>query len=114
MRVMLAISLFLIILFTLYKRKKKHTHTVSADKTLQETHVRASGLEFVLVRPVALHDGENRGGVGTATVDSAVEAPPTQHLSRVDLAAFLIDQCASNEFVGQAPGVSWREPPAKK
>lgn len=76
--------------------------------------MRASGLEFVLVRPVALNDGENRGGVGTLAFDSAAEAPPTQHLSRVDLAAFLIDQCASNEFLGQAPGVSWLDPPAKK
>lgn len=85
-----------------------------ADKTLQDTHVRASGLEFVLVRPVALNDDENRGGAGTAVVDSAATAPPTQHLSRVDLAAFLLDQCAGAEFLGRAPGVSWRDPPAKK
>jgi uncharacterized protein YbjT (DUF2867 family) len=74
------------------------------DKTRQERLVAASALDWVLVRPVALHDGEPRGavrhgrGVGSFLL--------TRRVARADVAAFMLDQLTSDEYLRAAPGVS--------
>jgi putative NADH-flavin reductase len=74
------------------------------DKSRMEDAVRASGLDWVIVRLAAgvLTNGPARGGV-QASVD---RLPRGRSLARADLAGFLVSQLTSDEFVGQAPLVA--------
>mmetsp|Transcript_12352 Transcript_12352/g.22885 ORF Transcript_12352/g.22885 Transcript_12352/m.22885 type:complete len:94 (+) Transcript_12352:3-284(+) len=81
-----------------------------ADKTAQEALVRESGLDFVLVRPSALNDEDAKGSGAVAVVDSSKKPVPFEEISRSDLAAFLLDQCSGEAFLGMAPGLSWKPP----
>jgi uncharacterized protein YbjT (DUF2867 family) len=83
-----------------------------ADKTAQEVIVRESELEFVIVRPSGLSDEPAKGSAAVAVVDSAKKPVPHEEISRADLAAFVLDQCAGDAFLGMAPGLSWKPPSA--
>lgn len=73
---------------------------VYADKDRQEEVVRASGLDWVLVRPGLLTDGPRTGTYRALTDLSGVRKAT---VSRADVADFVLKQLAGTEFVGQTP-----------
>ncbi|HSR42032.1 MAG TPA: SDR family oxidoreductase [Longimicrobiales bacterium] len=75
------------------------------DKTRQERAIAGSGLEWVIVRPGVLTDGEGRG---TCRHGSDVGSYLwTVRVRRADVAAFMLDQLAPDAaYVGRAPGVA--------
>jgi uncharacterized protein YbjT (DUF2867 family) len=68
------------------------------DHEVQERMVRESGLDFVIARPTMLTNGKANGKF-TRTAEP-VSVPWT--ISRADLAAFLVESCESQIFVGKA------------
>jgi len=76
--------------------------SVMLDKERQEQLIRGSDLEWVIVRPGGLTDapasGNYRAGTDTEAVGSKV--------SRADVASFMLDQLASDEYVHQCPYVT--------
>lgn len=74
------------------------------DKTRQERAVAHSHLDWVIVRPAALTDGERSG---RARADRKVGGLVlTPRISRADVADFMLSQIHSDTHVGQAVGVS--------
>lgn len=76
-----------------------------ADHALQETHVRNSGLDWVIVRPGNLTDGpltENYRH-GFAPDDNKIHVK----VSRADVAHFMLQQIKSHAYLRQTPGVSY-------
>jgi uncharacterized protein YbjT (DUF2867 family) len=72
-------------------------HGALPDKNAMEAEVRASGVEWVLVRPPVLTDDEPKGFVAVlADNDTA------HKLTRGDLAQFMVEQLTSNQYVGTA------------
>jgi putative NADH-flavin reductase len=75
------------------------------DKTRQERIIARSRVEWVIVRPGALTNGRKRGRcrhgrrVGNFLL--------TVRICRADVAEFMLDQLASDTYVGAAPGVCW-------
>ena len=74
---------------------------VVKDKDAMEDEVRASGLDFVLVRPPVLKNGEAKGSVKVLGAHETAGS-----ITRADLAAFLVDQLTSDAHVGQAVTVA--------
>jgi uncharacterized protein YbjT (DUF2867 family) len=74
------------------------------DKTRQERVIADSKVDWVIVRPAALTNGARRGRVRHGSrVGSLVW---TLRVSRADVAAFMLDQLASNTYLRAAPGVA--------
>jgi putative NADH-flavin reductase len=74
------------------------------DKTRQERLVAASDVEWVIVRPGALTDGEQRGVRRTGRrVGNFLW---TVRVPRADVAAFMLDQLETDAFLRSAPGVA--------
>jgi uncharacterized protein YbjT (DUF2867 family) len=73
------------------------------DKNTQETIVKESGLEYVIVRPTGLTNGPS--SAGAVVVDSDKEPVPFNQVSRNDVALFALDQFTSSEYIGKAPGI---------
>ncbi|MGH8003968.1 MAG: NAD(P)-dependent oxidoreductase [Limisphaerales bacterium] len=75
------------------------------DKTRQERLIAASKLEWVIVRPGQLTNGEKRGvyrhggGIGNFLW--------TVKISRADVADFMLNQLTEDSYLGTAVGVSW-------
>ncbi len=75
------------------------------DKTRQERLIAASKVEWVIVRPGVLTNGEKRGAYRHGRdVGSFVW---TVRISRADVADFMLNQMAGDTYVGTAPGVCW-------
>lgn len=74
------------------------------DKTTQERAIATSRLEWVIVRPGALKDGEKRGGYRHGPVGGFIG---TVGISRADVADFMLNQLTADTYVGSAPGVCW-------
>jgi putative NADH-flavin reductase len=75
------------------------------DKTRQEREIEASRVQWVIVRPGALTNGERRGQYRHGLhVGSFLW---TVRISRADAASFMLDQLESNQYLRQAPGVCW-------
>jgi putative NADH-flavin reductase len=70
-----------------------------ADKEVQEDYVQKSTVEWVLVRPTALTDRPARGQYRVATDGKAVPG----RIARADVAAFMVDQLTSNQYLRKAP-----------
>lgn len=74
------------------------------DKARQERLIAASAVEWVIVRPGALTNGEKRGvrregrDVGSFLW--------TVRISRADVAAFMLDQLTSDAYLRSVPGIS--------
>jgi len=68
------------------------------DHEVQERMTRESGLEFVIARPTRLTNGRAKGRYTRSA--TPVSVPAT--ISRADVAAFLVESCASRAFVGKA------------
>ncbi|NUP28731.1 MAG: SDR family oxidoreductase [Nocardia sp.] len=75
-----------------------------ADHQQQEGYVRASGLDWTIVRPSAFTDGPRTGtyrrGFG------ANEKGLSLKIARADIAEFLLDQVTDRTYVHRAPGIS--------
>ena len=75
------------------------------DKGRQEEVIRASALEWTIVRPGSLNNGAQRGVYRCApNVGSFVW---TVRISRADVAAFMLDQLDDDTFLRASPGVAW-------
>ena len=75
------------------------------DKTRQERTIAGSSVEWVIVRPGMLTNGEKRGRshhgrhVGSFLL--------TVRISRADVADFMLNQLTSDRYLRSAPGVCW-------
>jgi uncharacterized protein YbjT (DUF2867 family) len=75
------------------------------DKTRQERMIAGSKAEWVIVRPGVLTNGVRRGrsrqgrSVGSFLL--------TVHISRADVADFMLNQLVSDTYLRTAPGVCW-------
>jgi len=76
-----------------------------ADHERQESYVKNSPLDWVIVRPASFvkgaHTGDYRHGFTTA------DAPPTLRISHADVADFMLKQSADDTYLRQAPGLSY-------
>jgi uncharacterized protein YbjT (DUF2867 family) len=73
-----------------------------ADKEAQEKVVRASGLDWTLVRPPRFAGGRARGTLRVITEGQRGRAG---HVARRDLARFLVDCASKDLYVGEAVAV---------
>ena len=75
------------------------------DKTRQERVIAESSVEWVIVRPGALNNGDKRSrvqqGFGVGSLLGTVR------VSRANVAAFMLSQLSSDMYLGCAPGISW-------
>ena len=71
------------------------------DKERMEQAIEHSGVDFVIVRPPVLSDGE---AVGTVNILQGDEK--ASKLTRADLAQFLVNQLTSDKYLGQAITIS--------
>lgn len=69
------------------------------DKAEMESAVEASDLDWILVRPAALTDGDAMGSVKVYELDSPEKA---HKISRADVAAFMLAQLTSDTYLHQA------------
>jgi putative NADH-flavin reductase len=75
------------------------------DKTRQERVITGSNVQWVIVRPGVLTNGDRRGRsrhgrrVGSFLL--------TVRISRADVADFMLSQLVSDTYLRTAPGVSW-------
>lgn len=76
-----------------------------ADHALQEEAIRQSGLEWIIVRPGNLTDGERTGVYrhGFSASDRTVKVS----VSRADVADFMLKQLSDDTYLRQTPGVSY-------
>ena len=74
------------------------------DAAVAEDALRASGLEFVLVRPVGLNDDAAKGGVAALTIS---EKPKHAYIARADVAAFMITALTDGAWVCKAPTLAY-------
>jgi uncharacterized protein YbjT (DUF2867 family) len=74
------------------------------DKNRQETIVRSSGLDWVLVRPSVLNDKPKHDRVRALTDLSAFHGGT---ISRSDVASFVLDQVRDDTWLHQTPLITW-------
>lgn len=75
------------------------------DKLRQERKVRASDLDWTIVRPGALTNGRPRG---TWRAGAGIGNPLwTVRIARADVARFLLDEVAAREHLRQTVAVAW-------
>ena len=72
-------------------------HGALPDKNAMEAEVKASGVEWVLVRPPMLSDGEPTGSIKVIS-----ETDVAHKITRGDLAQFLVDQVTADTYLGRA------------
>jgi uncharacterized protein YbjT (DUF2867 family) len=77
---------------------------VYADKDRQEAIIAQSDLDWVLIRPAILNDKPRRGNI-RALVN--LDGFHGGTIARSDVAAFVVDQLASDAFVGKRPLITW-------
>lgn len=75
---------------------------VMKDKEAQEQLVRASNLDWTIIRPGGLTDGPQTGAYQSG-VDPTLVAG---RVARADVADFVLRELARNEFIHQAPAVT--------
>ncbi|MEU7769016.1 SDR family oxidoreductase [Nocardia sp. NPDC049190] len=75
-----------------------------ADHVRQEAYVRASDLEWTLVRPSAFTDGPRTSDYRRGF--PAEERGLTLRISRADIADFMVEQLTDATYVRRAPGIS--------
>jgi uncharacterized protein YbjT (DUF2867 family) len=77
---------------------------VHADHLRLEAHVKASDLDWTIVRPPRLRDGPARRAWRTAK-DAGVKSG--EEISRADLAKFLVAEVTERKFVRAGVGIAW-------
>ncbi|MFI6211871.1 NAD(P)-dependent oxidoreductase [Nocardia brasiliensis] len=75
-----------------------------ADHVQQEAYVRASDLDWTIVRPSAFTDGPRTGGFRRGF--PAGERGLTLKIARADIAGFMLEQLTDTTYLRQAPGIS--------
>ena len=78
---------------------------VFADKEVQERIIASSTLDWVIVRPAALTNGKQRNAyrVGSDVGNWFVPS----RIARSDVAAFMLKQVNSSEYLRQTPGIAY-------
>lgn len=78
---------------------------VFADKETQESLIRASRLDWVLVRPAVLTNGPRTGRykAGFAANNQSIK----RKISRADTAEFMLKQLADDTYLHKTPGLSY-------
>ena len=74
------------------------------DKTRQERAIAASKVDWVIVRPGALTNGEKRGAYRHGRIGNFLW---TVRISRSDVADFMLNQLATDDYVKAAPGLCY-------
>jgi putative NADH-flavin reductase len=77
---------------------------VYADKNRQETIVRNSGLDWILVRPSVLNNKPGRGSVRSLADLSGFHGGG---ISRADVATFVLDQLHADAWLHRSPLITW-------
>lgn len=77
---------------------------VYEDKNRQEDAIRASTLDWTIVRPTVLNDKPARGGIKALTDLSGVHGGT---IARADIAEFVVEQLATDAWLRKAPLISW-------
>ncbi len=73
------------------------------DKAAMEAMVDASGLDWIILRLPFLSDGPGTGNIHVFSADSGEVA---HKLTRADLAAFMVAQLSSDEYLRQAVAIA--------
>jgi putative NADH-flavin reductase len=78
---------------------------VLADHELQESHVKNSSLDWVIVRPGNYIQGTHTGSYrqGFTELDKSVKIK----ISQADVADFMLRQLADNRYLHATPGISY-------
>jgi len=74
--------------------------TIYQDKDRQEALVRASGIDWTIVRPGFLNNGPLTGQYRVITDLTGVTAGK---ISRADVAHFMLTELLANRYLGQTP-----------
>jgi len=77
---------------------------VYADKNRQETIVRDSGLDWILVRPSVLND---KPGYGSVRALAGLSGFHGGSISRADVATFVLDQLHADAWLHRSPLITW-------
>jgi putative NADH-flavin reductase len=76
-----------------------------ADHEIQENYIKESQLDWIIVRPAALTDGEHTGSYQHGyTADNKTV---TNKISRADTADFMLKQLADNDYLHKTPSISY-------
>lgn len=81
------------------------TKPLYEDKTRQEELIKASGLDWVIVRPVSFVEGPSRPGMLRAA--TKLDGVTMTEVSVGDVAKFTVDQLTSNEYLHQTPLIGY-------
>lgn len=81
------------------------TKPLYEDKTRQEELIKASGLDWVIVRPVSFVEGPSRPGM--LRVATKLDGVTLTEVSVGDVAKFTVDQLTSNEYLHQTPLIGY-------
>jgi len=73
------------------------------DKAAMESAVKASGLDWVILRPAILNDEIATGNVRVFDAEGSEKA---HKITRADLASFIIAQLSGSEYLHQAVTVA--------
>ncbi len=73
-----------------------------ADKEIQERNIRESDLQWVVVRPGALTNGEK-----TSEYRHGLDKDIKGKISRADVAEFMLKQLDSNEYLRKTPAICY-------
>ena len=76
-----------------------------ADHEIQENYIKESQLDWIIVRPAALTDGEHTGSYqhGYTADNKTVKFK----ISRADTADFMLKQLADNNYLHKTPSISY-------
>ena len=79
-------------------------HHVYEDKDRQEAVIRSSGLDWIIVRPSVLNNNQQSREVRALTDLNGFNGGT---ISRADVARFVVEQLDSDQWLRQAPLISW-------
>lgn len=79
--------------------------TAYADHQLQEKFIKKSSLHWTIVRPAAFTDGDSTGEYRHGFSSSEKNLSLT--ISRADVADFMLKQLGNDQYLQQAPGLSY-------
>ena len=78
--------------------------TIYADKDLQEQYIRESDLDWVIVRPAGLTNGQCTGKYRVLT---DLEGVTSRRISRADVAHFMLRELDEQKYTGKTPLISY-------
>jgi uncharacterized protein YbjT (DUF2867 family) len=74
------------------------------DKERQESAIRASSLDWIIVRPGALNDEPARGNIRALTDVAGIHGGK---IARADVARFVVDQLMADTWLRRTPLILW-------